>query len=75
RDLDATIPDQPEVARKCTDEGVILRDLKEGRIMREAIVELRDRACEWCDLELPEQAEPTSRRKLIQKLRKAIRRN
>jgi pilus assembly protein CpaE len=74
RDLDASIPDQPEVARKCTDEGLILRDIKEGRVMREALVELRDRTCEWCDLELPEQAEPRSRRMLIKRLRLAIKR-
>jgi len=75
RDLDATIPDQPEVGRKCTDEGLILRDVKDGRVMREAIVELRDRVCEWCELELPEQAEPKSKRKLMKRLRKVIKRN
>jgi pilus assembly protein CpaE len=74
RDLDGIIPDLPDVARKCTDEGLILRDVEDCRPMRSAIHELRDRVCEWCDFELPEAREISRRRKLINGLRKLVRR-
>lgn len=72
RDLDSVIPDMPEVARKCADEGLILRDIQEGRAMRQAILGLRDQVCEWCQFELPEEDGSVGRKKLMNKLRNLV---
>jgi pilus assembly protein CpaE len=74
RELDSVIPDAREAARKCTDEGVILRDVPEGRAMRQSILALRDQVCEWCQFELPEDEGVASRTKLMSRLRHLVRR-
>jgi pilus assembly protein CpaE len=53
RDLVTMIPDLPEAASKCADEGLILRDVPEAQPMREAVAKLRDLVCEWCELDQP----------------------
>jgi hypothetical protein len=51
------IPDLPEQARKCADEGLILRDLPEAQPMRDEIAKLRDLVCEWSGLDQPERTD------------------
>ena len=74
RDLDSIIPHMPAVARKCADEGLILRDVPEGRALRQSILALRDLVCEWCQFELPEEDGSVGRKKLMNKFRQLVRR-
>jgi len=68
-ELDGVIPEIPKAARRCADEGLILREVPDGQQIRDAILDLRTRVCEWCQIDIGAEAGSTGRGGLMTQLR------
>jgi pilus assembly protein CpaE len=71
-EIDVVIPDCPAAARKCMDEGLLLRATEGGEEMKRQIHVLRDRVSEWCRFETPAGTVETNHRSLASRLRKLV---